>query len=329
MNRAIGRLARVVTLFAVLCLPAIVPGGEPPPGRDPLVLVSFNAWGAGANVGLGVDETVAVLRASGADIVGLQEARGEGGRCTTVHCPPEGEDRASLLAEALGWNVLVQPGEGPASWANAVLSRHSIVGRLPEGLGAVVDVGGLRVRAWNLHLTDFPYQPYQLLGIPYGDAPELANADAAVNAARSARGAALALLEAALDSAPPGDVDVLFGDFNEPSHRDWTPSTVTAGHHPVVVAWPFTLALERGGWVDAYRAVHPDALERPGFTWTPSSDPADPSDHHDRIDFIFVRGHGLEVVEASVIGETHPLADLVVQPWPSDHRAVRATLRVP
>lgn len=47
-------------------------------------------------------------------------------------------------------------------------------------------------------------------------------------------------------------------------------------------------------------------------------------DHPDRIDFIFARGAGLTVTEAAIVGETGPCTDLVVDPRPSDHRAVVA-----
>jgi exodeoxyribonuclease-3 len=50
-------------------------------------------------------------------------------------------------------------------------------------------------------------------------------------------------------------------------------------------------------------------------------------DHHDRIDFVLARGDELEVESASIVGEKKPEADVVVRPWPSDHRAVAATVR--
>lgn len=74
--------------------------------------------------------------------------------------------------------------------------------------------------AFNVHFTDYPYQPYQLLGIPYGDAPLLETAEEAVGAATSARGLALDLLLAELDVARIADAAFIFGDFNEPSHGD-------------------------------------------------------------------------------------------------------------
>ena len=80
--------------------------------------------------------------------------------------------------------------------------------------------------------------------------------------------------------------------------------------------------MENEGFVDAFRVVFPDEVAKPGFTWTPSTEPTDPEDHHDRIDFVFARAPKLEVLSAGIVGEKAPEADIVVTPWPSDHRAV-------
>jgi endonuclease/exonuclease/phosphatase (EEP) superfamily protein YafD len=79
--------------------------------------------------------------------------------------------------------------------------------------------------------------------------------------------------------------------------------------------------------VDAYRAAHPDEVASPGYTWEAVARPADYAVHHDRIDFVLARGESLVVEEVRIVGEKSPEADLVVTPWPSDHRAVAATVR--
>ena len=118
---------------------------------------------------------------------------------------------------------------------------------------------------------------------------------------------------------------VVTGDFNEPSALDWTEAAVAAGQKPVAVDWPFTRALMDAGFTDAYRAVHPDPVARPAYTWTPMYPEEAEDDHPDRIDFVMVRG--AEVGDAWIVGETGPRTDLAVDPWPSDHRAVMAELR--
>ena len=83
------------------------------------------------------------------------------------------------------------------------------------------------------------------------------------------------------------------------------------------------------GFVDAYRHVHRDPLANPGHTWTPTTEPTDKSDRHDRIDFVYVRGVARDAIEgATVVGEKPSAAHVVVTPWPSDHRAVLASVRL-
>ena len=88
---------------------------------------------------------------------------------------------------------------------------------------------------------------------------------------------------------------MLLGDFNAPSHRDWTDATV--GMRPHVTQpfdWPTSVATEQIGLVDAYRSVYPDPVTHPGLTWPadrPFVDGYNPAaDGHpeDRIDLMYV-----------------------------------------
>lgn len=294
-----------------------------PAGAETLTVMSFNIWGGGGNEGKDISQTVAAIRASGADVVGLQETRLEGETCSAEACPPGGDSVAPAIAAALGWHVHDQTAENVALWANAVISRHPIGAVSANDLGVQIDVNGIKVWLFNIHHDDEPYQPYQVLGIEYGPAPFVKTAAEAEQFARATRGAAMDLLEA--DMAAAGDaVVIVTGDFNEPSHLDWTEAAVAAGQQPLAVNWPTTLRLTEAGFTDAYRAAHPDPVAKPAFTWTPMGDEADPEDHHDRIDFVFARG--AKVTAASIVGETGPRSDIALDPWPADHRAVVATL---
>jgi len=289
-----------------------------------LRVMSFNIWGGGLNDGTGIDATLAAIRAANPDVIGLQEVRTEGEVCEADFCSPGPDSVGPALAAALGWHYHEQTGERPALWANAVLSRHPITGTAPYDLGVSLDVDGTTVWLLNIHLDDSPYQPYQLLGIPYGDAPFITTAAEAVTFAADTRGAALDLLLDTVGTLGDGPI-LVTGDFNEPSALDWTPEAATAGLHPLAVAWPFTTALMQAGFTDAYRAIHPDPVAKPAFTWTPAYPEDAPDDHPDRIDFVFARG--ATVTDARIVGETGPRSDIAVDPWPSDHRAVLAELR--
>ena len=323
-SRSVGALLLGALVAIVLAQP--VAGRDDDHDTTELVVMSFNVFGGGANDGKPVDETVAAIRAAGADIVGMQETRLESDPCSAESCPPTGPSVAKAVADELGFYYYDQTQTNVALWANAIISRYPIGRATANDLGVEVDVAGSRVYAFNVHFTDFPYQPYQLLDIEYGDAPFLDTPQQAIAAARATRGPAVKLLRQDLRAAKDADAVFVFGDFNEPSHRDWTRAAVRAGNQPLAVRWPTTRAIEREGFVDAYRAVHPDEVAKPAFTWTPTSEPTDPEDHHDRIDFVFARGDDLEVIDAAIVGEKRPEADLVVDPWPSDHRAVTATV---
>lgn len=284
-----------------------------------LRVMIYNVWGAGGNEGKGIEETVAVIKAAGADIVGIQETKLEGEDCTADSCPALGESIAPALAAALGWNVYDQTQTNGALWANAILSRFPIGEASSNDLGVSIDVDGRAVWLFNIHHDDEPYQPYQLLGIEYGPAPFIKTEAEAIDFANQTRGAAMELLAEDMKAADDADAVFVTGDFNEPSHLDWTDAAMAAGHHPVKVEWPATKRL-----ADAYRAANPDPVAKPAYTWTPRYDEAATDDHPDRIDFVFAKGAGLVVKKASIVGEDGPRSDIKVMPWPSDHRAVVA-----
>ncbi len=294
-----------------------------PLAAETITVMSFNIYGGGANDGKPVDETVAAIRAAGADIIGVQETRLEGEVCDAVDCAPAGVSVAAAIASALGYYHYDQTAENPALWANAVISRFPIGPATPNDLGVPIDVNGTTVWAFNIHHDDEPYQPYQAMGIEYGPAPFTTDPAELVEWANRTRAPAMDLLMA--DMAASDGVTVVFGDFNEPSHQDWTPEAVAAGQQPVAVAWPTTLRLTDAGFVDAYRAVWPDPVAKAAYTWTPLwTTEDDLEDKHDRIDFVFVRG--ATVLSAAIVGEPGPRSDIMVDPWPADHRAVAATI---
>ena len=167
-----------------------------------LTVMSYNIWGGGANEQKPIDETVAVIKAVEADIIGVQETRLEGDPCTAEVCPPQGESVAGKIAAALGYHYYEQTAANDALWANAILSRYPITAKgLPNDTGVTVDVDGRKVNIFNIHLDDAPYQPYQLLNIEYGPFPYLKTAEEAVKAASETRGPALKLLFADMETA--------------------------------------------------------------------------------------------------------------------------------
>lgn len=313
------RISASLLAITLVCASSRAVGAEDAPVA--VRVLSFNIWVGGEAGKQPLDRTVEVIKQSRADVVGLQETGGNA---------PKGEphpDRAAEIARRLGWHYLDQGGR------TGILSRFEIVASTPKKWGVKLALpSGRQMYAFNVHLAHSPYQPYQLLDIPYGDAPFIKTEAEAIQFARDSRGEQVAEMLAEVKAVGSEGLPItLTGDFNEPSHRDWTEAAAKAGLCPLKVEWPNTKAVEDAGFVDALRIIHPDPVKSRAVTWTPITKPDDPKDHHDRIDFVFVAGladPAKSVKSAQIVGESAEFADIVVSPYPSDHRAVVAELEL-
>lgn len=275
-------------------------------------LMSFNMWVGGTASGSSPRDLANAVKTAGADAVGMQETDGNG------------KDVSKEVAQLLGWNHLQQGGR------TAVISRFPIVGATPDKWGVYLDVKpDEKICVFNCHFAPAPYQPYQLLDIPYGGAPFIKTEQEAIEWAVKSRGAQVQRMLNELSEVRKQATPIFVtGDFNEPSHLDWTQAAVKAGLHPIKVEYPTTKTIMRHGLVDTYRERHPNPVRHPGFTWTRLTTPDDPKDHHDRIDFVLADQEHSMVIDCKVVGESKSNADLVLNPWPSDHRAVVATIKL-
>jgi exodeoxyribonuclease-3 len=261
-----------------------------------------------------------VIRAAGADLVGLQEVEG---RAATEGGPRP--DRSVELARELGFHHRRLAGR------NAVLSRWPIADVAPGRWGVLVETPTGTVALFDVHLHHAPYQPYQLAGIEYHGGRFIESAAEAIAEATEARGDQVTALLDAIASCGWEVPTLVVGDFNEPSCLDWTERARSADVVDVAIDWPSTRRLTQRGFVDAWRSTHPDEVAERGYTWTPLTAPDDPADRHDRIDFVFCRGtnrHHVLVAGCWIVGEAPAFADITSLPWPSDHRAVIAEVRL-
>lgn len=142
---------------------------------------------------------------------------------------------------------------------------------------------------------------------------------------------------------------VIGGDFNEPSHLDWTSRTSRLyDHHGLVIPWTVTTLLQQAGYRDAFRTIYPNERKHPGFTY-PADNPlveikrltwAPQADERERIDYIFYQGPGLCAIQARIFGPEGSIArgartpdtshDTFLSPigtWPSDHKGLLVTFR--
>ncbi len=297
-----------------------------------LTLLQFNILNAGGD-DEGFNSIVKIMKESNADIIAISKVRADS--TDTKNPGPVGESIAADLAKALEFYYYDQSdfyqddfkrtNGHPAIWANAILSRYPIVKGTPLGLGALINVKGKEVHVFNLNLDYKPNVPYQLHNIEYEGFPFINTEEEAIKYANIAHKDAInEVIQEVSSETKQSSLVLIMGDFNEPSHRDWTIQGTK--FHKIKVAWPTTIMLEDAGFVDTYRAANPDEVAKQGLTWTPTTEENDPNDHHDRIDYIFARAKNLKIKQSIVLGEKTEKADKVFIPWVSDHRAVLSVI---
>jgi endonuclease/exonuclease/phosphatase family metal-dependent hydrolase len=285
----VRRLAALGATVALLALAA-------PAAAEPLTVMTFNVWYGGAQVEF--DRIGRAIEAAGADVVGIQE--------------PEGNLRR--IADAAGMAYTDETLHLISHYPIYAVERAGVrFGYVAVGPGRVVAVG-------NVHLPSSPYGP-ELVRDGKTAAQVLANERA------TRLGEIRPYLGPLSRQARRGVPTFLTGDFNSPSHLDWTPAAAAA--RPQVkypLRWPVSAALERAGFRDSYREVFPDPVARPGLTWTAGTPPPRVRKREtlDRIDWVTASGPAT-TLSSSLVGEPGgPDVDIGV-PWGSDHRAVAST----
>src|SRR3990167_1557683 len=169
---------------------------------------------------------------------------------------------------------------------------------------------------YGVHFQDFPYQPFQSQNIPYcyDKSCQVATQSASVleREAFETRGAdSLKIASIASNFAQKMPI-VIAGDFNEPSHLDWTNKAVRHGIVPLAVDYPSSRIFLDSGFKDIWREIYQDEVRHRGNTW-----PAYPPRYkyrEDRIDFIYARKQ--DIITYVRLYDTS-----------SDHRAIIAKLK--
>lgn len=289
------------------------PGGGKTGGAVRVRIMTLNIFYGGDELNLqtntwcsrhdGCPETlvkvIEAIRASGADIVGLEEA----------------EHNTRPIAESLGWY-----------WSERmqIISRYPLID--PPGGDSIyifVQLAPGRIAALaNVHLPADPYGPYLVR--------DGASLQEVLNLEVSLRLPAIRDQLRVLPGLVARGIPVfLTGDFNTPSHLDWTAGV--AAVREVVrypVDWPVSRALANAGFRDPFREVHPDPLAVPGFTWTPGGPESITNEVHDRIDWVLAAGPAV-ARNSQILGEAGgPDVTFSVVPYPTDHRGVVTTFDV-
>ncbi|MEG2276426.1 MAG: endonuclease/exonuclease/phosphatase family protein [Odoribacter sp.] len=220
----------------------------------------------------------------------------------------------------------------------------------------VADIDGREVAVYTAHLDYLNCAYYDVRGYDGNswqplDTP-LTDRDSVLrkNVASQRDDAIRAFLADAAVERGKGRFVFIGGDFNEPSHRDWTEATKdSADHHGMVIPWTVTTLLEDDGFLDAYRTYFPNPVKNPGYTFPADTKSADikkllwapNADERERIDYIFyAQAEGLALTRVFIYGpkgsirsglrmEEHT-SDVFVEPcglWPTDHKGLIAEFR--
>ncbi len=269
-----------------------------------LKVMTFNIEYGGTVIDF--DAIVEGAIASDADVIALNEAYRHAGR----------------LAERAGYPY--------ASPRLDVISRYPLLDPAgADGRYLFVQIApGQVVAIANVHLASAPYSPRLILE-GWGRKRILRNE-------RETRMPEIRpVVKTMAPLAAAGIPSFIVGDFNAPSHLDWTRETV--GLLPQMrfpVRWPVSMLLADRGFDDTYRAAHPDPLARLGTTW-PAGRPRSatswnppPDAPHDRIDQVWVAG-AATTVRSQIVGERGGRhVAIEVAPWGSDHRGVVSTVEL-
>ncbi len=277
-----------------------------------LTLMSYNVWKSWSQVNDGFRKGIDSIKASGADVIGLQEAS---------------PDLAGRIAGELGWFRAEKADGSPQIVSRFPILESMATDRLVGARVRVSENPHREAVIFNCHLDYRFYGPYAAMK-PGATVDSVLLEEGRSERATQMR-AMLGFMKSRLDVADTLPV-FLTGDFNCPSHLDWTAGTAHLHGNIGPVAWSPSIQVTGAGMADSFRAAHPYPAAEPGFTWSPIHKEGE---KQDRIDFIYHKGAGVKVRASRVFttpvetiigawGAADDIAKVGKNTWPSDHAAV-------
>ena len=298
MKKSISYFAMFfIVMLCLQCKIEPVNPGPTFPGKPPLTVdvLQLNVWQEGTMVKRGFDAIVDVILQSKANVVTLSEVRNYGGTKFNERIVAALKAKGSTFYSFYDDNV-------------GILSKFpitSFTAKMYSGAfdKAIIQVSaGINIAVYSAHIdyTHYAcYLPRGYDGITWKKLPAPVTDVSQVleqNLASERDEAINAFIADADTEQKKGNIVILGGDFNEPSHLDWTAETKNLfDHNGTVVPWQNSVALKNRGYKDAYRVKYPDPVKYPGFTWAAFNKDASLSslvwapdaDERDRIDFIY------------------------------------------
>ena len=334
----------ILLLLFILHLPVLA--------QESASFMTFNLWNEGASVPNGLNKIKDVIVETSPDVI-----------CFTEVHNYNNQDWTSTIINALS-------SAGQTYYASYVGGDVSILSKYPITNSALVYYGQGSIAIFKIQLLSQPihvacahldytyYAPYLPRGY-YGGTPNwnmiddgTGNPSPVLNVNQ--------ILSYNLQSLRDEQINtflnysnsistpiVLMGDFNEPSHLDWTAGNgLLFNHNNLVIPWQNTTTLQNNGYTDSFRAYFPNPYNNPGITWPSythqvgSTSWTPLADERERIDYIFYKGSNVLTLYSSLVGPKESyafnqpttsytfnenfIADNLL--WPSDHKAVYSIL---
>ncbi|KAK6047793.1 hypothetical protein COOONC_14701 [Cooperia oncophora] len=216
-----------------------------------------------------------------------------------------------------------------------ILTRHEVYLAIPSvfhphsytdtstGIGIRIVVDSLFfVNFWSVHLDYLSYGPYAAFNKMVTSMGQILAGEKRPNIIRREQNveelrnnSRMTAWRRKADIVPV----IVGGDFNSPSHLDWTEENRDI-HGGWVIEWPATKLMEEMNFIDSFRELHPFHQE-PGFTWSTVNKFNSQWDYtipepQDRIDFIFYQGGRRKItpVKSFMYAGTEPLKANSISP---------------
>lgn len=315
-----------------------------------LTVLQWNIWQEGTLIPGGFDAIVSEIVRLSPDFVTLSEVRNYGSDFTKRLCQ-------ALQAKGQTYHSFYTIDSGLLS--KYPLTDSVVVFGENKDHGSVykltTEIGSQKVSVYTCHLDYLDCAYYHVRGYDGStwketERPKTVAELLKLNDLSWRDNAIQCFLNEARHDIENGHLVILGGDFNEPSHKDWTERTKNLyDRHGFVVPWTVSKMLEKGGFDDAYRVVFPDEAANPGFTYpcyNPAADMekltwAPKADERERIDCIYYKGNNFFAIDAKLFGPNRSVArseavadnvnDPVILPqgiWPTDHKGLWVKFRL-
>jgi len=331
----------VLVVFAFSVMGSV--GKEKPKGTQ-LKVLQINAWHGTTTVPDGFKGLVGLIEQTDPDIVLLCETQSKNINVVTKLVDTLQQMGKTYYGETSNRSAgLISKYEITSAGA---CCASDVQGPMAK---AYISVEGHTLAVYSAHLDYTHYECYlprgysgvswKKIASPVGDADSVLTANRLSQRDESIA----AFVEDAKAEIEKGNLVLLGGDFNEPSHLDWQANTKNLrDHNGLVINWDCSVMLTEMGMVDTYRQKFPDAVKYPGFTFPSANNAvavekltwAPEADERDRIDFIYYYPNSVwSLNNASIVGPEETIVrgkvqrkdskDAFIVPkgiWPTDHK---------